>query len=75
MKYNNENMTQVVILVSNPEAVLLCHELLHSPGSVLVSCIYIYAVSGSVSIFALSLCNTLAKELFSIKQSYASVVQ
>lgn len=75
MKYNNKNMTQVVILVSNPEAVLLSYELFDSPGSVFVSCTYIYAVSGTVSIFALSLCNVLAKELFSIKQSYASVVQ
>lgn len=75
VKYNNKNMTQVMILVSNPEAVLLSHELFHSFGSVLVSCTYIYAVSGSVSIFALFLCNTSAKEFFSIKQSYASLVQ
>lgn len=68
-------MTQVVILVSNPGALLLSHELFHSPGSLFVTCTYIYAISGTVSIFALSLCNMLAKELFTIKQSYTSVVQ
>lgn len=70
MKYNNKNMSQVVIFVSNPEALLLSHEHFHSPGCLFVACTYIHAVSGTVSIFALSLCNTYAKELFSIKQSY-----
>lgn len=75
VKCSNKNMTQVVILALNCEALLLSHQLFHSSGSLFVACTYIYAASGTVSVFALSLCNRLAKELFSIKQSYMSVVQ
>lgn len=47
-------MAQVRIVVLSPDTVSLSLELFHLP--VFVSCTYVYAVSGTVSIFALSLC-------------------
>lgn len=61
-------MTRGKIVVLSRDAVLLSLELFHWSESVFVSCTYVYAVSQTVWIFALSLYNTFAIELFSIKE-------
>lgn len=63
-KYSNKNMTQVRIVVSSPDAVLLCLELFH-----LFHSFPLFPFSfGMVSISALSLYNTFAVELFRVRQ-------
>lgn len=59
-------MTWGKIVVLSPDAISLSLELFHWSESVFVS--YVYAVSQIVSIFALSLYNTFAIELYSIKE-------
>lgn len=61
-------MTWGKIVVLSPDAVSLSLELFHLSESVFVSCTCVYAVSQIVSVFALSLYNTFAIELYSMKE-------